>query len=198
MNNNIKSLGTEYGKHYVDTNLLNKDSVIYSFGIGEDISFDLELIKKLNCIVYGFDPTPKATNFINENKFNNFLFFNYGLSNFDGVTNFTPPSNPEHASYKESKDGAFKFPVKKLSTIMKELKHENIDLLKLDIEGSEFTVIENILEENIYPKQMSIEFHGKKEEILSWINSNKKLKELYTGEAHPCLGNQVETHFLRK
>jgi len=195
---NINPLGTEYGKHYVDINLLNSNSIVYSFGIGEDISFDLELINKINCTVYGFDPTPKAVNFIKNNNFLNFIFFNFGLSDFDGEMSFEPPNNPEHASYKESKNGNLKFPVKKLSTIMKQLEHKDIDLLKLDIEGSEYSVLENILKEKIYPKQMSIEFHGNKQEILTWINTNRQLKEIYIGEAYPCPGNQIETFFLKK
>jgi len=35
-------------------------AVVYSLGIGEDISFDLALIEKYGARVHAFDPTPKV------------------------------------------------------------------------------------------------------------------------------------------
>ena len=36
-------LGTNYGGWYINNNIeLNEDSIVYSAGIGEDISFDLK------------------------------------------------------------------------------------------------------------------------------------------------------------
>ena len=37
---------------------INENSVVYSFGIGTDISFDVSIIKKYKLNVYAFDPTP--------------------------------------------------------------------------------------------------------------------------------------------
>lgn len=179
---NIKKLGSEYGKHYAVLEMLNKDSLVYSFGIGEDITFDIELMEKTKCIVYAFDPTPKCLKWVGQQNLpNDFKFFDYGLSDRDGIASFDPPPNPEWASYKESATGQFFFPVKKLSTIKKELNHENkrIDFIKLDIEGSEYSVIDNILQENLNPIQMSIEFHGEKNYIINWVSNNVKLKESY-------------------
>lgn len=193
----LTSLGTEYGKHYVNIELINKDSIVYSFGIGEDVSFDLELIKLTNCNIYGFDPTPKAIKYVQKNiNLNNFTFFEYGLSNIDGELTFSSPNNPEHASYKENINGSINFPVKKLSSILKELNHTKIDLLKLDIEGSEYSVINNFLEENILPQQIAVEFHRDTNSIVEWIKNNKLLKKHYTGSAYPNQNNQnLEAHF---
>jgi hypothetical protein len=41
---------------------------------------------------------------------------------------------------------------------MEEYKHKKIDLLKLDIEGSEIDVVNQMLDDNIYPKYLCIEF----------------------------------------
>ena len=38
--------GSEYGGFYVCPSLLNSQSVVYSFGVGEDISFDKSIIEK--------------------------------------------------------------------------------------------------------------------------------------------------------
>jgi len=34
--------GTEYGGYWVSPDTITKDSIVYSFGVGEDISFDLD------------------------------------------------------------------------------------------------------------------------------------------------------------
>ena len=42
----MQYLGTEYGGWLVDLDLIPERSTIVSAGIGEDISFDLELIRQ--------------------------------------------------------------------------------------------------------------------------------------------------------
>lgn len=42
---------------------------------------------------------------------------------------------------------------------MQELGHAHIDLLKMDIEGAEYDVIQDMYNSNIRPGQMLIEFH---------------------------------------
>ena len=41
--------------------------------------------------------------------------------------------------------------VDSIKNIMTDLNHNNIDLLKLDIEGSEIDVLNQMLDDNIYP-----------------------------------------------
>lgn len=48
---------------------------------------------------------------------------------------------------------------------MEELGHSKIDLLKMDIEGSEYEVIQNILDERLEITQILIEFHRRFKEI---------------------------------
>ena len=47
---------------------LNEDSVIYSGGVGEDVSFDVLLNAKYNCNIFLIDPTIKAINHYYELK----------------------------------------------------------------------------------------------------------------------------------
>lgn len=57
----MEKLGTIYGGWYVPTNMnLNEKSIIYSGGVGEDMSFDLLLNDKYNCNIFLIDPTKKA------------------------------------------------------------------------------------------------------------------------------------------
>lgn len=86
------------------------------------------------------------------------------MADFDGECSFNPPENQNFVSYTildkpETEKRAIKAPVKRLSTIMKELKHKSLDILKMDIEGAEYSLIEDMKKSQIYPKQLLIEFH---------------------------------------
>lgn len=77
---------------------------------------------------------------------------------------FNPPENPVHVSYTiidrpETKENAISVPVKKLKTMMYELGHNKIDILKMDIEGAEYQVIEDMIVSKIYPTQILVKFH---------------------------------------
>ena len=53
---NCKKYGSSYGGWWIATdNLHDKIINIFSFGLGEDITFDMEMIEKFNCTVYGFE-----------------------------------------------------------------------------------------------------------------------------------------------
>lgn len=56
----MERLGTEYGGWDIPTNIgFDENSIIYSGGVGEDISFDLKLQNKYNCYIILIDPTQK-------------------------------------------------------------------------------------------------------------------------------------------
>jgi len=178
----IISLGSGYGGWAVPNGYIGKEAVVYSFGVGEDISFDLDLIEKFGVVVYAFDPTPKSVAWINAQHLRipaNFIFQAIGLADFDGNALFIPPDNPKFASYKMKmvnnrleSEGSDTFPVKKLATIMGELGHSHIDVLKMDIEGAEFSVIDNIQRFDIRPKIILVEFHHRWSEF--GVNTTKQ------------------------
>ena len=151
--------------------LIKENAVIYSFGVGEDISFDLELMNSFDVQIHAFDPTPKSIEWVkNQNLPKQFVLHEYGLANFNGKTKFHPPENPEHVSATlidrpSTKNEAYKVDVKALDTIMKELGHTQIDLLKMDIEGAEYLVVNDLVLKNIKPKQLLVEFHHRFENI---------------------------------
>jgi len=47
----------------------------------------------------------------------------------------------------------------RLGTIMRELRHASIDLLKMDIEGAEYDVLADMISQRIPVKQLLVEFH---------------------------------------
>lgn len=166
-------LGSEYGgKNIPSLNKLNKDSICYLAGAGEDISFDVELLKKYECECHIFDPTPRAKiHFdnikshydIEERLLNKLHFHQYGVYNIDGQIQFYEPINPSHVSHSidnlQRTTSGFVADVKTIKTIMNNLNHSKIDLLKLDIEGAEYAVILNMFKNNINPDILLVEFH---------------------------------------
>jgi FkbM family methyltransferase len=141
---------------------------LYSFGIGEDVSFDLSLIRQFGLQVFAFDPTPKAVAYVrNQSLPRNVHFHEYGISDYDGTAHFYPPENPDHASYSTVPRTSYaKIPVEaqvyRLQTIAGFLEHTRIDILKLDIEGGEFGVIKDIVATSrLHISQILVEYHPK-------------------------------------
>jgi FkbM family methyltransferase len=142
---------------------LDENAIVYSFGIGEDVSFDTAVINNHNCHVFGFDPTPKSINWVKKQELSEkFHFHEFGISSKSG---FYLPKNPEYVSgslnTQKNVDLTNKISVimKSIENIMKELGHKHIDVLKMDIESAEYDVIENILNAKISITQILIEFH---------------------------------------
>ena len=89
-----KYFGSEYGGYCICPNKITKESIIYSFGVGEYISFELSMIEKFGVNVYAFDPTPKSINYVKSLKLPKKLqFFKYGIADYDGIAKFNPPEN---------------------------------------------------------------------------------------------------------
>jgi FkbM family methyltransferase len=163
--------GTAYGGWNIATDRLDASSVIYSFGVGEDASFDLALIERCGVTIHGFDPTPRSIEWVARNNMPpGFVMHPYGLADSDGEAKFCPPVDPSHVSHtildrKETSGQAIRVPVKRLATIMAELGHQRIDVLKMDIEGAEYGVIDELARGAIRPGQILVEFHHRFAEV---------------------------------
>lgn len=158
--------GNVYGGFFVNPALLSKQSVVYSFGIGEDISFDRMIIEQHHCQLFAFDPTPKSIQWVKSQQLpQEFHFQEYGLALETGMAEFNLPANDQYVSgslvshHKVDATKKVSVPMKSFMDIVTELNHKKIDVLKMDIEGSEFDVIESILNSDVIIDQFLIEFH---------------------------------------
>ena len=88
--------------------------------------------------------------------------YDYGVYNENTIMNFYEPINKEHVSCslisKNRSSDYYVVNVKTLKTIMNELNHKHIDLLKLDIEGVECKVLLDMLYNEIFPTYICVEF----------------------------------------
>jgi FkbM family methyltransferase len=163
-------LGNDGANWCVCPDGLDCSSIVYSFGVGEDLSFDLELIHRFQFQLHAFDPTPKSIEWVRrQNLPKGFVFHEYGIASFDGSSRFLPPQNPAHVSHtmleRDTAWPAIDLPVRRLTTIMESLGHERIDLLKMDIEGAEYGVLSNLLSSDIRVGQLLVEFHHRWPEV---------------------------------
>ena len=149
----------------VDESLLNRESVIYSVGVGSNIDFDLELINSFGATVHAFDPTPRSIEWVKCQQLpKHFIFHPFGLSAENGHMDFFPPSKASSTHFSPidrygDTNNVVKAPVKDIDTIASELSHKEIDLLKMDIEGAEYEVIEALPKNRVAINQILIEFH---------------------------------------
>ncbi len=187
----METLGTNYGGWSIPINAkLDKNSIVYSGGVGEDISFDLKLEDKYKCKIFLIDPTQRAIKHYDEVKkfyntkinnftgniqpdylyniidlnldFNNYTYINKGLYKEKTKLKFYKQTNPNYVSQSLVKNmfgqEYDEVEVDSIKNIMREYNHNNIDLLKLDIEGSEIDVLNQMLDDKIYPRYLCIEF----------------------------------------
>ena len=145
---------------------LNSQSVVYSFGVGANVAWDLAMIGAYGATVHAFDPTPASIAWVREQSLPpQFVFHDVGISNFDGWLDFYPPRKTGgfHYTQERSRGSCSAAPihgkVQRLATIARELGHPGIDVLKLDIEGSEFDAIPDILASGIAIGQLLVEIH---------------------------------------
>lgn len=157
-----------YGAWTICQNRIVRGGLIYSFGVGEDISWDLAMIEKFGVTVHAFDPTPRSAEFVRRQKLpNQFVFHEYGIAEYDGSARFYPPENSEWVSHtllerQATATQAIEVPVRCLKTIMSSLGHARIDLIKMDIEGAEYAVVGDMLNAETVAgasEQLLIEFH---------------------------------------
>lgn len=155
--------GSSYGEWVICPTDLTLGSRVYSLGVGEDISFDLSVIQSYGAEVFAFDPTPRSADWLaSQDLPTPFNFQATGVADYDGTAKFHLPPKITHVSHSilsRGVDEAIEVPVRRLSTLMTELGHDHIDILKMDIEGAEYGVLRDLLGSELRPRQVLIEYH---------------------------------------
>jgi FkbM family methyltransferase len=169
------------------TELVTSSDIIYSFGICDDIGFELAACNK-GAKVFALDPTPYSVDWVGKQSLpEHFKFFPWAAAGTDGHYYLYPriskkgkKSSVMYTFHQESNEQADGVEVRALSlkTIASELGHESIDILKMDIEGAEYEVIDDLLSSGFNPKMLLIEFHHRFEGIgkEKTIDSLSKLR----------------------
>lgn len=186
---------------------LDRDIIVYSFGLGEDIQFEKDVSKRHDCVVYAFDPTPKSLNYVKNTLSENssIKVYPYALSDKNCTLDFFLPKNPNYVSGSLTKspgtsDSKIEVEAHSIQFLMEKFGHTEIDVLKMDIEGAEYDVLESLIDSGTINNigQICVEFHfrfgcglvKKTEEIFKSLK-NKGFKLVYAA------ANQEEFTFAR-
>ena len=125
--------------------------LVYSFGIAFDFRFD-DAMGRLGCEVHSFDPSMKVKS---HRRSENVTFHNLGLGAADS-DNF----GARHDVYVREEQ---RWSVRTLASLKEKLGHQDrlIDVLKVDIEGYEWAVVEDVMESGLFKlvKQFLVEWH---------------------------------------
>ncbi len=181
-------IGTRYGGWIIPRNWLNANSVCYLVGAGEDVSFDVGVAAQYGCMIDIFDPTPRALAHVEALKTGILTgqpapcqFFDaghypvypaavadllrvhpYGLWSQTETLRFYAPADQAHVSHSivnlQKTENFIEVPVRRLSEVMQTLGHEHVDLLKIDIEGAEYAVLESLLADGLSVDMLCIEY----------------------------------------
>eukprot|EP00656_Telonema_subtile_P015898 TRINITY_DN18364_c0_g1_i2.p1 TRINITY_DN18364_c0_g1~~TRINITY_DN18364_c0_g1_i2.p1 ORF type:complete len:371 (+),score=95.62 TRINITY_DN18364_c0_g1_i2:175-1287(+) len=163
----------------------HKPCVVYDFGIREQPEFGKMMATHFGCEVHAFDPSPISTQFyansVELKGINNYHFHGVGAGGRDGDINlyeynWGQVSIIQDASWVNSSacegtqcklvypgisQKAFPLQVKTIPTLMSELGHKWVDIMKVDVEGSEYALMENMFDIMGCPPcdQFTVEWH---------------------------------------
>lgn len=194
----LDRLGSKYGGWILPKDIeLDEDSVVYSAGVGEDISFDMLLSDKYKCNIVLIDATTRAkkhyeevfhyyekikwkmTGDIQEDYYGIMYPLKPDLKKIEFIEKALWDEEKEDIKfYKQDNEqyvsqtlieGMFGDNYDLISTTtLKKIKEENehfdIDILKLSISGAEIKILHTMLNENIFPKYICVNFSVKNQE----------------------------------
>jgi len=148
---------------------LDDTSIVYSLGVGDEINFDLALIRDYGVEVFAFDPTPNSVDMLDASRLpERFHFHPWAVTASDGTLKFYPRLKRDGTKSdvmftmipeEGTRNDVIEVPAYSLATIVARLGHQRVDLLKMDIEGAEYEVLDGLLASPVQPTQLLVEFH---------------------------------------
>jgi FkbM family methyltransferase len=186
----------------IDTSLLAPGAFVISGGAGKDISFELALARRWGCRILLFDPSPTgiATADAPTNHDPHLTFYPKGLAGRSGDMTFAAPQNPDEGSFTASTIGpaATRFSCVAVSDVLRHHGCKEAALLKLDIEGFEYEVLDDLLKRcGPVFGQIAVEFHHFLPGV-SWLSTIKCINALWRAGYKLVHKKQCDYLFMRK
>ncbi|GAA4820046.1 hypothetical protein GCM10011365_08940 [Marinicella pacifica] len=160
---------TVFGDWGLPLDALNENDIVYSFGVCDDIDFELALINLKKVSVHAFDPTPYSVDWIAQQSLPaEFHFHPFAAAAEDGEFYLYPLVNKKgkksavmysFSPHQESRNDGVLVQALSLQSTMKRLGHDNIDVLKMDVEGAEYDFLKSVIQSQLRPRLILVEFH---------------------------------------
>ena len=150
---------------------LSNDSVVLDLGASQG-AFSKQLKRKVNCVIHQVEANPELYNKLI--ILDKTISYNLAISNSNSKVAFYISDHPSSSSLRSDKKTNYTSKIniqcRSLQTFVKENKIQNIDLLKIDVEGAEIDIllaVDEILMDRI--SQISVEFHEKQFDTIKEI-----------------------------
>lgn len=177
--NEVQRFFSDHGDATVRLNYeLNENSIVFDLGfyVGD---FTEKIVDKYNCFVYGYEPIKKYYD-ISVHKFQNnpkVKIFNYGLGNCTENVKIVDSADSS-SIYQDTLDDFEVINIIDIKDEICNLKIEKIDLMKINIEGSEYTLLDGMIKSGIVNivDNLQIQFHKEHETEITrdYIQSHLK------------------------
>jgi FkbM family methyltransferase len=162
----LKKLGSSDAGWTVPADSIDASWTCWCVGAGADVTFDIDLLNRHGARVRSFDPFhvfgEMAQRQANDNPL--YSFHEVAVAPADGPLIMWGRQDLEQGGVSAvnlyGTRQSFERPGKTLATLKNELGDERVDLLKLDIEGSEYDVLENADLKALGVRVLCIELHG--------------------------------------
>jgi FkbM family methyltransferase len=182
-----------------------QDCIVYDFGIRESPEYGLAFAQQ-NCTTVGFDPSAISIEWWKkkkdkiQKKYPTYTFLGVGAGGIDGditlreydwgqvsiiefpkrVIDLTNCTDGNCRYHFHDQQKSFQIPVRTLQTLMKQLGHTHVHLLKLDVEGSEYSFIEQMIDDLSCRKvdQLTLEWHHYDYDVRYGVTSNPQINVL--------------------
>jgi FkbM family methyltransferase len=139
---------------------LNENSIVFDLG-GYKGEFASDIFCKYDCKIYIFEPIKEFYDIIAERFSNNkkIRVFHFGLSSKDEIANISLTDNSSSV-FIES-ENAQNIELQSITNFLNENFITHVDLIKINIEGGEYQVLESLIENNAISifKNIQVQFH---------------------------------------
>ncbi len=161
----IVHLGGSYGGWVMPGELIEPSWICYLVGAGGDVSFDLELISRYGVISRSFEAVEDYVVRAREQAGDEprFSAHHAAIAAVDGPIRMQvthdPGSLSVSAAHLYDSERFIELPGRSLTSLMAEFGDEHVDLLKIDMEGSEYEVMPTIDLRALGVKIFAIQLH---------------------------------------
>ena len=152
----LQRFGTKFGGWILPVDNLGGGGVCYCAGVGEDTSLEEDLLRKTDCDIWSFDPTPQSADHVAKQLLDpaRFHFEPVGIGDRTETMRFFAHHDrevvPAYSAVNLWKTTSyFEAPCTTVRALMRKFGHDSLALLKMSIQGAEWRVLSHLLDNGV-------------------------------------------------
>lgn len=173
-------------KYRLGCDYLTPNSLVFDIG-GYMGDWASHVFSKYLCNIWIFEPVPIYFSFIKSRFANNknINVFNFGFDNKTVDINVEINNDATSVFFNLNKGNKVKIRLEKISRFLKEKKVNKIDLMKINCEGGEYGLLENLMNSGFINKvnNLQIQFHEIDKDSSKEMQRLKRVLE----KTHKCI-----------